>query len=144
MRIVDANVLIYAVNTDAFHHDQAREWLDAALAAPSSEPVGLDWVVLLAFWRITTRAGIFPSPLSVATAGSIIEAWQAQPAAIMTTPTARHLPLMAGLLSMTGSAGNLVNDAHVAALALQYGATVVSYDRDLTRFAGVRVVSPGD
>jgi toxin-antitoxin system PIN domain toxin len=142
MRIVDANVLIYAVNADAFHHDEARNWLDAALTNASGEPVGLDWVVLLAFWRITTHPSVFPAPLPVETAGSIIEGWLAQPAAVMTTATARHLPLMTGLLSTTGSAGNLVNDAHLAALALEHGATIISYDRDLTRFAGVQVLSP--
>jgi toxin-antitoxin system PIN domain toxin len=145
VKIVDANVLIYAVNQDSPHHPEARDWLNSALSPghATSEPIGLAWLVLLAFWRITTHSSIFPSPLPVATAGQIIEAWITQPAALIVTPTPRHLALLTGLLATSGAGANLVNDAHLAALALEHGATLVSYDRDLTRFAGLRVEVPG-
>jgi uncharacterized protein len=142
VKIVDANVLIYAVNGDAEHHEEARSWLDGALSSSGGEPVGLAWVVLLAFWRVTTHPAIFSSPLEADVAASILESWMTQPSAVVVAPTARHLGLMTGLLSTSGAAANLVNDAHLAALALEHGATLVSYDRDLTRFSGVRVVTP--
>lgn len=135
MKVVDANVLIYAVNGDAPHHEAARQWLDDALRGP--EAVGFTWVVLLAFVRLTTRAGVFPSPLSVADALGVVEQWLRQPGAVVVHPTPRHLDVLAGLLAPMGTAANIVNDAHLAALALEHGAQVVSFDHDFGRFPGL-------
>ena len=66
----------------------------------------------------------------------MVEHWLGRPAAIVVEPTARHLSLLLGLLADTGSAANLVNDAHLAALALEHGAQIVSFDRDFERFGG--------
>ncbi len=140
MQLVDANVLLYAVNEDAPQHDAARRWLDGVLAG--AEPVGFAWVALLAFLRLATRAGLFPRPLSVDEAAGVIELWLEQPAAVVVHPTARHLGLLRGLLAESGGAANLVNDAHLAVLALEHGAEVVSFDRDFERFEGVRRRSP--
>jgi predicted nucleic acid-binding protein len=57
-------------------------------------------------------------------------------------PDPRHLTRVEELLAATGRGGNLVNDAHLAALALQYDATVVSFDNDFSRFPGVRWERP--
>jgi toxin-antitoxin system PIN domain toxin len=136
VKIVDANVLLYAVNSDAAHHEQARAWLDGALVG--AETVGFAWVVLLAFWRIATNSSVFAHPLTTDTARAVIEAWLDQAAAVIVEPTPRHLPLLRGLLDEVGTAANLVNDAHLAAIALEHGATIVSFDRDFGRFIGVR------
>ena len=140
MKIVDANVLLYAVNADSIHHDAARPWLDAALSG--AEPIGFAWTVILAFLRICTRATIFPQPLSAAQAVATMETWLAQPPAIIVEPSTRHLALLAGLLDTSGTAGNLVSDAHLATLALEHDAEVVSYDTDFTRFDGLRCSAP--
>ena len=136
MKLVDANVLLYAVNEDAPHHDEARTWLDARLSA--SEAVGFAWVVLLAFLRLSTRADLFRRPLAFEDAAGVVDGWLAAPPAVVAQPTGRHLELLRGLVQTTGAAANLINDAHLAALALEYDAAVVSYDRDFGRFAGVR------
>ena len=133
---MDANVLLYAVNRDAPLHQPARRWLDSALTGP--EPIGFAWVVLLAFLRVTTRAGLFPRPLTVEQAAEAIESWLSQPAAVVTEPSGRHLPILRGLLRQTGAGANLVNDAHLAALAIEHGAEVCSFDADFARFPGVR------
>jgi hypothetical protein len=140
VRVVDANVLLYAVNTDAAHHEAARAWLDGALSG--DEVVAFDWVVLLAFLRLSTRAGVFPRPLSVEQAAGVVERWLARPNARLLEPSGSHLSLLAGLLERSGTAGNLVNDAHLAALALGHGAGLVSFDRDFGRFAGLRWSEP--
>lgn len=140
MRLVDANVLLYAVNESEPRHERARVWLDGALNA--SEPVGFAWIALLAFVRLSTKAELFPSPLSLDGALGCIRGWLAQPPSVVLEPTARHLEIMAGLLGPTGTGGNLVNDAHLAAIAVEHGATVVTYDTDFGRFQGVRVFSP--
>jgi uncharacterized protein len=141
MQVVDVNVLLYAVNRNAPHHEDARGWLDRALAGPRT--VGFAWVVVLAFLRLSTRSGLFPKPLAVADAVAVVEAWLSQPAAVLVHPTARHLSVLHGLLAPVGSAGNLVTDAHLAALAAEHAAELVSYDTDFGRFPGLRWREPG-
>jgi toxin-antitoxin system PIN domain toxin len=134
--VVDANVLLYAVNPAAPLHERARSWLEDALGG--AETVGFAWTVLLAFLRIGTSAAAFARPLTFEDAAGVVELWLAQPPAIVIEPTGRHLGLLRGLLAESGTAANLVNDAHLAALALEHGAEIVSFDHDFRRFAGVR------
>lgn len=135
MQLIDANVLLHAVNERAREHDLARNWLIEALGG--SEVVGLAWLVLLAFLRLSTHPAIFPRPLEVGQAASAMETWLGSPQAVLVEPTRRHLPLLRGLLVQSGTAGNLVGDAHLATLALEHDATVISFDRDFDRFEGV-------
>lgn len=141
MAVVDANVLIYAVNTDAPHHDRARQWLDQALSG--AELVHFDWIALFAFVRLTTREGLFPRPLTVDQAFTRVHAWLAQPSALVVHPGPDHAALVRRLLAGAGAGGgNLVNDAHLAALAIAQDCPVVSFDRDFARFPGVSWQSP--
>lgn len=140
MRIVDANVLLYAVNTAADHHEASRRWLDGALSG--GDTVGLAWVPLLAFVRLTTRHGLFPSPLTTDAATAQVLDWCNAPASVIVTPTPRHGDVLCGLLSQVGSGGNLVNDAHLAALAIEHRARIVSYDSDFGRFDDLRWETP--
>ncbi len=123
MQLVDANVLLYAVNRDAPHHAAARGWLDRALGGART-------------------VGLFPKPLSVDDAVSVVQVWLSQPAAIVVHPTARHLSVLHGLLQPLGAAGNLVTDAHLAALAVEHAAELVSYNADFSRFPGLRWRTP--
>jgi toxin-antitoxin system PIN domain toxin len=142
MRIVDANVLLYAVNTAAEHHDASLRWLDDALSGADS--VGFAWVPLLAFTRLSTKEGLFPSPLRPADAIGQIVDWLAAPSAVLVNPTPRHADILTGLLEQVGTGGNLVNDAHLAALAVERRAGIVSYDNDFDRFEGVRWDRPDE
>jgi toxin-antitoxin system PIN domain toxin len=142
MVIVDANVLLYAVNERAPHHREAKEWVDGALSG--DEPVGFAWVVLLAFVRLATLPAAFPIPLSVDVACDLVGDWLAAPASTVVHPTPRHAGLLGDLLKDSGTAGNLVTDAHVAALAIEHGARLCTFDRDFARFAGVRSFTPAD
>ena len=141
MVIVDANVLLYAIDSSARHHDTALAWLDASLAG--AEAVGLAWVVLLAFVRISTNRSYFPSPMTVDEAISQAGSWLDAPAAVVAHPTARHLDVLGGLLRDAGTGGNLATDAHLAALAIEHRAEIISYDRDFGRFPGIRHRLPG-
>ena len=142
MVIVDANVLLYAVDRASAHHERSHGWLDAALAG--AEAVGLAWVALLAFVRVGTSPAILPAPMSADEATAQVEAWLGAPAAVVAEPTARHAGVLRGLLRESGTAGNLVTSAHLAALAIDHGADVVSFDRDFGRFAHVRHRLPGE
>lgn len=140
MRLVDANVLLYATNAGAPLHAPARSWLEDALGG--TEAVGFAWSVVLAFLRVGTSRAAVARPLTVDDAADQVEDWLAQPPAVVVEPTLRHLGLLRGLLAEAGTAANLVNDAHLAALALEHGAEIVSFDRDFGRFAGVRLLVP--
>lgn len=140
MRIVDSNVLLYAVNTAADHHQTSRRWLDGALSG--GDTVGLAWVPLLAFVRLTTRHGLFPSPLTADAAMAQVVDWCNAPASVIVTPTPRHGDVLTRLLSRVGAGANLVNDAHLAALAIEHRARIVSYDSDFGRFDGLRWETP--
>jgi toxin-antitoxin system PIN domain toxin len=140
VKLVDANVLIYAVNESDPRHDRARGWLDRALVG--TETVGFTWIAVLAFLRLTTRVGLFPRALTAPDAIERVRAWLAQPAAVITEPTARHLEVLAALLADTGTGGNLVSDAHLAALAFEHGAEIVTFDTDFVRFRGLRSAAP--
>ena len=140
MRIVDANVLLYAVNSASEHHVASRRWLDGALSG--ADIVGLAWVPLLAFARLTTKHGLFPTPLAQEDAMAQIRDWCSAPSAVLVHPTARHADVLSDLLSRVGTGGNLVNDAHLAALAVEHRASVVTYDSDFGRFDGMRWHTP--
>lgn len=141
MLLVDANVLLHAVNRRAREHDAARTWLGTALGG--GEAVAFTWTAILAVLRLSTHPAVFPRPLTVGQAVEAVERWLAAPPALIVEPTRRHLALVRGLLDRAGTAGNLVGDAHLAALALEHGATVVSFDRDFARFEGVALHRPG-
>lgn len=138
MFVVDANVLLHATNRASGQHHSARSWLDGALSG--DEPVGFAWIAVLAFLRLSTRAGVFPTPLSAMQSLDVVEAWLAQPVAMITEPTRRHFAVLRGLVEQAGTAGNLTTDAHLATLAVEHGAELVSFDRDFQRFPGVRLL----
>lgn len=140
MTIVDANVLLYAVNRDSAHHAAAHSWLDRALAR--GETVGFAWIVLLAFLRLSTNHAVFPHPLTEDEAFGCVELWLSYPSAVVVAPTPRHVGILRGLLQTSGTVANLVNDAHLAALAIEHGADVASFDRDFQRFSGLRTTIP--
>jgi toxin-antitoxin system PIN domain toxin len=138
--LVDANVLIYAIDADSPHHRPARRWLEAALSGTT--PVGLAWIVVLAFIRLTTRPGILRRPLALGRAIAFIDEWLAQPYVHTVGPGEGHWTILRKLLRDAGTAGNLTSDAHLAALALEHGASVCSTDTDFARFPGLEYVSP--
>ena len=140
MKLVDANVLLYATNAEGPQHAPCRAWLEAALNA--SEPIGFAWVVLLAFLRLSTKAQVFEAPLTPQRAMERMRAWLASPVATVVVPGDRHLTLLEGLLVAVGTGGNLTSDAHLAALALEHGASIVSCDADFARFSGVAHFNP--
>ncbi|MBA3297262.1 MAG: type II toxin-antitoxin system VapC family toxin [Acidobacteria bacterium] len=140
MILVDANVLIYAIDADSPHHRPARRWLERELSGTT--PVGLVWIVILAFLRLTTREGILKKPLSPERAMAFVDEWLAQPYVSAVGPGDGHWTILRKLLRDAGTAGNLTSDAHVAAVALELGATICSTDADFGRFPGIERISP--
>ena len=140
MKLVDLNLLVYAVDSSAPRHEAARAWWESVLAGP--ETVALPWAVLVGFVRLSTKATVFHRPLTGDEALDLVDGWLAQPPVVAVAPGARHALLLRELLSDLGTAGNLVNDAHLAALAIEQGAELCSCDTDFQRFPGLRWTDP--
>ncbi|MCL2454032.1 MAG: PIN domain-containing protein [Micrococcales bacterium] len=140
MKLVDANVLIYSVDSDCTHHDAARRWMDEALS--DSERVVLPWLCLVAFVRITTHPRLYDHPLTITQALDIVDAWLSAPPVRTDVPTAGLVGRLRQALEQTGVGGNLVNDAYLAALAITVGADLVSFDTDFARFSDLTWINP--
>jgi toxin-antitoxin system PIN domain toxin len=140
VKVTDVNLLLYAVDSSSPRHPAARQWLEAQLSGV--ETFALPVSVLLAFVRLSTQARIFSSPFTPDEAFDVVEGWLAQPCATTIAPGDRHLALVRELLEPFGAAGNLVSDAHLAALALEHGAELCSADTDFARFPRVRWSNP--
>ena len=140
MKLVDANVLLYAADQEAEQYITAKSWLEDALSG--SGTLLVPWLSAIGFLRISTNSRFYPRATSVDSAMTFLRAVLTTPVVISGEPDHRHLDRVAELLTATGHGGNLVNDAHLAALALQYEAAVVSYDNDFSRFPGVRWERP--
>ncbi len=140
MKLVDLNILLYAVNQHASWHKSVRTWWQTTLA--NDEPVGLPWVVLLGFLRVSTNARVFPNPLSPSEAMEQVEEWLEHPSVRIVRETEEHWRILRQLLDDSGTAGNLTTDAHLAALAIAHGATLASCDADFGRFRHLRWENP--
>lgn len=140
MIIIDTNILIYAVNTDAELHTRSRAWVEWILSG--STVVGLPWIVLVAFIRLVTNPRVMYSPLIADQALEYVDGWLQQPYANTPVPGEKHWLILRDLFKNSGTAGNLTNDAHIAAIAIEHGYTVYSADNDFKRFAGLEHVNP--
>lgn len=140
MILVDANILLYAYFPRYVQHVRARAWLDKQLNGPTQ--VGLPWASTQAFVRVGSNPRTFPnSPTAAALWGQVL-AWISCANAWVPLETARHSEVMGSLLQSPSMVGNLVTDAHLAALAIEHGLTVCSVDADFARFANVRWFNP--
>jgi toxin-antitoxin system PIN domain toxin len=140
VKLPDVNLLVYAYDTTSRRHEASRAWLERALS--DRETVGLPWAVLLSFIRLSTRHAVMSRPFEAEEAIEIVELWLRQPCATVLHPTDRHAAVLRDLLCPLGTAGNLTSDAHLAALAIEHGATLYSCDNDFSRFSGLRWKDP--
>jgi toxin-antitoxin system PIN domain toxin len=142
MTLIDANILLYAYDRSSSHHQAARDWLEKIFSGPES--VGLAWVTLLAFLRIGTSPRVVENPLSVNEAATIIAEWLKRPMVTLLNPGERHWEILRRLVDKGQARGNLIMDAHLAALAIEHGATLATCDRDFARFPGLKFSNPLD
>ncbi|HVW07320.1 MAG TPA: TA system VapC family ribonuclease toxin [Bryobacteraceae bacterium] len=140
MTIVDANILLYAYDSSAAQNPAAVAWLNDLFQ--TGETVGLPWVVIWAFLRVTTNPRLLRGAKPVPEIFSVISEWLKQPGIVLLNPGPLHADILNRLLSDYGVAGPMVSDAVIAALALEYGATVASTDQDFRRFPEVRWINP--
>jgi uncharacterized protein len=140
VKLPDINLLLYAYDSDSPRQTAAREWLEEVLSG--TETVAFAWAVMVGFVRIATNPAIFARPWEAADVLDLVDDWLAQPVVTTVHPTDRHAAVLRDLLAPLGTAGNLTSDAHLAALAIEHGATLYSSDNDFSRFKGLRWVDP--
>lgn len=140
MIIVDVNVLIFAYNFDAPQHERSRAWLEGVFSG--SEVIGIPWAVIHGFLRITTNTPAIRPPFKIDDAVAMVDEWFASPAVKLVEPGLRYWSVLRTLLCDQQIEGQLVSDAHIAALAIENDAAVCTTDRDFGLFPGLRVINP--
>ena len=140
MILLDANLLLYAHDVSSQEHVPTNTWIQSTLAG--AETIGFAWETILAFLRIATTPRIFSEPLELQVAVAIIQHWLTFPNVVILSPTSQHWQIFARLLPKTRVRGSLIMDAHLAALAIEHGATLCTNDRDFARFPGLKVEFP--
>ena len=140
MKVPDLNLLIFAVDRRSPSHKATVSWWNGLLSG--NETVAFSWTVLLGFVRLTTHSRVVQMPLTPSESLDYIDRWLAHPVTTLIEPTPRHASVLRDLLADVGTGGNLVSDAHLAALAIEHGAELCSADRDFGRFPGLRWSNP--
>ena len=136
MRLADTNLLVYAADKDSPHHAVSHRWLEDSLS--NVQGLGLAWLSVIGFVRLTTHPRLSVTPRTVPQALSYVDDWLNHANCHILHPTIRHADILARLLLTVGTAGNLTNDAHLAALAIEHNAEIGTFDRDFKRFSGLQ------
>lgn len=140
MIIVDANILIYAYNSSMPQHAAARAWLENAFAG--EEAIRFPWTVILAFLRLTTSGRVMPHPVSISRVAEIVDEWLSLPHVDILEAGSDHWKTLLTVVRESQSNGDIIMDAHLAALAIAHEATICTADRDFERFEGVKLLNP--
>ena len=140
MIVPDLNLLVYAHNDSTPFHDPALIWWEGLVNG--SERVGVPWIVLAGFVRLMTHRRMLANPVTTTQAVDYIREWFRFPHVMPINPGVGHLDHFQRNLKAAGVGGNLVTDAHIAALAMEYQAEVHSNDTDFSRFPGLRWRNP--
>jgi uncharacterized protein len=138
--LIDVNLLIYATFENTVQHRVAREWVEAQFNGPIR--VGLPWSCLLGYLRISTNPRAFAGAIKMSDAWDQVDGWLANQTVWIPEPTERHAKVLGQLLSQPGIHGDLVSDAHLAALAIEHGLTLYSTDGDFARFRDLKWQNP--
>ena len=140
MIVPDVNMLVYAHNSASPKHNDALRWWERLLNG--TESIGLPWVVSAGFVRVVSNPKVLSPPLARKTAVDYVASWLAQSHVIPLNPGTGHLSLFRQNVAVSGGGPNLVTDAHIAAVAMEYDAEVHSADGDFEKFPSVRLVNP--
>lgn len=138
--LVDANLLLYAVDSTSPHHRVAARWLESTLAG--SRRVAIPWQTIGAFVRISTHPRITTEPLTGPQASEFVADWLALDNVWIPSTTERTATILGDIIRETHATGNLITDAQLAALAIEHGLAVYSADSDFARFDAVRWENP--
>lgn len=140
MQLPDVNLLVAAHREDAAMHMEAVQWVESALISP--EPVALCGPVISGLVRVVTHPKVFDPPSSVAQAWDFVADLRGHEGSVEVLPGRRHLDVFERLSRSARATGNLIPDAVIAAIAIENGCQVVTYDGDFARFDDLRWARP--
>ena len=103
---------------------------------------GVPWPTALAFIRISTHPRALERPLTIGEAWETVSSWLERSNVWVPAPTDRHGEILGGLLLGGRATGNHAMDAHLAALAIEWGLELLSADGDFARYRGLRWRDP--
>ncbi len=132
MILPDVTVLVLAHRADQHDHRRMLGWLESEVN--SGRPFVLADVVVSGVLRIITNPKIYRHPTTLEKAIAFVDGLLAQPTCLPLAAGDRHWRILRGLLVDADARGNVVPDAHIAAIALEHGATVATRDRGFARF----------
>lgn len=138
--LVDANILLYAVDSSSSFHRTASTWLESMLNG--AQRVALPWQTLTAFLRISTNPRGWQHPLDPPTAVDLVAEWLAAGPVWIPEPGPGYAEILLGLIDKYQVRGALVTDAQLTALAIEHGLTIYSADTDFARFNELSWVNP--
>jgi uncharacterized protein len=138
--LIDANVLLYAVDSTSPFHPRASAWLEDALNGPRR--VGIPWQSLHAFVRIATNPRALANPMDAVEAWRQVEDWLDAPATWIPLPGRTHRQVLGRLIGELDLRANLISDAVLASMCIEHGLTIVSADSDFARFREIEWLDP--
>jgi toxin-antitoxin system PIN domain toxin len=136
----DVNVLVLAHRVDQDEHGPVLEWLEGEVN--SDRPFALADVAVAGFLRVVTNPRVYHRPTSLEIATAFVDGLVEQQTCVPVAAGARHWPILRGLVHEADARGNLVSDAHLAAIAIEHGGTIATRDRGFARFPGLRWFDP--
>ncbi len=141
MRAVDTNVLVFAEIRTSLHHQTARALLIEL--AESTVPWAIPWPCIYEFLRVVTHPRVYHPPVPLDRARADLSRILASPSLVLLSETENHVEFLERAVASSGATGNLIHDAHIAALCLEHGVSeLLTGDRDFHRFADLRVANP--
>jgi toxin-antitoxin system PIN domain toxin len=140
MIIPDINLLLYAHDSISMFHAKALAWWKNLLSR--ADTIGLAQTVIFGFVRIGTNSRAYENPMTPAEGAGYVRLWLSQPNVQVLEARPEHVERVLKLLERLGTAGNLVTDAQIAALALEHDAELHTSDADFSRFEGLRWYNP--
>jgi len=140
MILPDANLILYAYIKDFPQHQKSKKWLESVIS--EDEIIGLSWQVITAFVRIGTNPKLFAVPMTILQIEKTLGLLLVQPNVTLLSPTSKHWRIFVKLLTTANVRGNLVMDAHLAALAIENNARLASSDNDFKLFPNLDYFNP--
>ena len=140
MIVLDANLLLYAYDSESQQHRKARAWIEQTFS--NGTPVGLPWQTVTAFLRIITNPRLSGKRFTPEEAIQIVDEWLAQPNVSLLPAGDQHWSLLRQMMKDGQARGPLISDADLAALTIEYGGVLHTTDRDFARFPTLRWTNP--
>jgi hypothetical protein len=131
----DINVLVYAFREDMADHRLANAWLESQRSGPSE--FALAEFTLASFLRLVTNSRVMPVTTGLESALDFLDELLATPNVRLVRPGERHWPIFTNLCRAADARGNRVRDAYLAALAIEHGCELATFDRGFGRYPGL-------